>query len=120
MWYLVEPVGAILKRTGQAADFGAIPRPVWKHIGSSALVSDSMVKAKVKMMVARGGIEPPARAFFQCGRGRGAEASLRQATSAKPVSASSKPAGSGRRRLGFPAVALEIVVNPSLKLQETN
>src|SRR6266853_3908077 len=48
--------GAILKRTGQAADFGATPRPVWKQIGSSALVSDSMVKVKVKMMVARGGI----------------------------------------------------------------
>jgi len=46
-----------------AADFGATPRPVWKQIGSIALVSDSVVKAKVKMMVARGGIEPPTRGF---------------------------------------------------------
>jgi len=47
----------------QAADFGATPRPVRKQIGSSARVSDSMVKVKVKMMVARVGIETPTRAF---------------------------------------------------------
>ena len=39
---------------GADADFGATPRPVCKQIGSIALVSDSMVKAKVKMMAARG------------------------------------------------------------------
>jgi len=48
---------------GQAADFGATPRPMWKQIGSSALVGDSMFKAKVKLMAARGGIEPPAADF---------------------------------------------------------
>src|ERR1700694_929055 len=42
-----------------AAYFGVTPRAVWKQSGSIALVSDSVVKAKV--MVARGGIEPPTR-----------------------------------------------------------
>jgi len=36
---------------------------MWKQIGSSALVGDSMFKAKVKLMAARGGIEPPAADF---------------------------------------------------------